>query len=151
MAKEFYATGMDDVVKNVEVIIGEKVEAAGIELERQAKRTQTLAKRYVPVDTGALKESIRTDQVVPVKGRPRPGRDRATGRFRGGPLGFRVTAGGPNVNPKSGKPTTEYAAKVHETHRSKSKFLERAAQKVAANMTREIAAKMQRAGGRIRR
>ena len=140
----FAIYGERRVAANVRTFVGRKVEAGVLATGLAAHKAAKLADLYAPRDTGALARSIEVVEIG--EGESGAGRDIATGRFRQKPLGFRVTVGGDNVNPKSGQPTSSYAAAVHETHRRKSKFLERAVVNVARFFGRDIARAMRAAG-----
>ena len=139
-ASGFAIYGHRKVARNVELFVGRKVEAGRVETGRQAELMGRLATTYVPKDTGALAESIEVSEIT--EGPRNAGRDVGTGRFRHRPLGHRVSVGGDNVNPKSGQPTSSYAAPVHETHPTKAKFLERAVATVSRQYSRSIASAM---------
>lgn len=139
-ASGFAIYGQREVARNVELFVGRKVEAGRVETRKQAELMARLADTFAPKDTGALAESIAVSEIT--EGPRGAGRDVGTGQFRHRPLGHRVSVGGSNTNPKTGQPTSSYAAAVHEVHPSKSKFLERAVAIVARHFARSIAGAM---------
>lgn len=94
-------------------------------LKELVERIYEESQMLVPVDTGALKESGRVEQ---------------TGMTRFGSSGEWAVIYGSDevVNPKTGRPTSEYALVVHETHPEQMKFIEEPAERLFSELA-EIA------------
>lgn len=113
-------TGTGQVVRNLEAY-GKKGEAAlEAALYQEALEVMADSKREVPVDTGTLRSTGHVEK--PSK-----------------------KMGSVSVTMKYGGPAAKYALKVHETHATKSKYLERPFLQSLRGLPARLAARMKRA------
>ena len=103
-------TGLTDLENKISEMVIQYPNLVAKSLEKEANATMDISQNLVPVDTGALKKSKFIEKPV----------------ISVGKVSITLGYGGKNVqiNPKSGKPTSDYAAFQHEMHSAKSKFLE---------------------------
>lgn len=99
--------GLSQFERNLDRIIANLDNDVFKALEQEAQTIIENSKTLIPVDTGAARDSevVKSDKdsktIILGYGRPDA-----------------------TLNPKSGEHPAEYAAKIHETHPTKAKFLE---------------------------
>ena len=152
--QKFGLDGIREVEDGLELALGNMLVATGFSCVKAALDVLELSTEYVPVDTGSLRYTGHVDVVKGSGGRSASGAGRSeiTGRFVGGVLGVRINYGDephkkdkPALYKKPGLKKSKfvhYATEVHETHKTKSKFLERAMSEVAE----QLGPKISRAG-----
>ncbi|MDT8442373.1 MAG: hypothetical protein RQ723_12040 [Desulfuromonadales bacterium] len=118
--------GLDDAVREIRRMGQAAIDEVPGALLREGERIMARSKNEVPVDTGTLRSSGHVE----------------------GPAKRGLAA---EVTLAYGGPSAQYAAVVHEKHRTASKYLERPMRTAAATMGRRIAADIRRALDRAAR